>query len=141
MSPIYIVVFMFVVFYWMVLRPQRKAQRAKKEMLAMLKKGDEIITIGGLMGTIRKLGDDWVELEIANRTRVYLKRWAVGSLVSEEEEDDEEYEHEDDAVDVEPGDITEDEPGDTIEDEPGDETDDETAVSAEEDEAASETTV
>jgi len=101
MNSIYIVLFMFVVFYVMVLRPQRKTQRAKKEMLSMLKKGDEIVTIGGLMGTIRKLGDDWVELEIANRTRVYVKRWAVGSLVSEEEEDEIEDEDDADVIDAE----------------------------------------
>jgi preprotein translocase subunit YajC len=78
------------IFWFLAIRPQRKQQRAHREMLSMLKKGDEVITIGGMFGTIKKIGPDFVDLEVANRTRVrYLKR-AVSSIVSEEEEEYEE---------------------------------------------------
>jgi len=56
----------------------------------MLKKGDEIVTIGGMFGVIRRIGDDWVEIEVSRGTRVRFLKRAVSSIVSEEEEDEEE---------------------------------------------------
>ncbi len=58
MNPIllvYIVLFV-AVFYLLAVRPQRRQRRAHQEMVSMLKKGDEIVTIGGLFGTVRKIG-------------------------------------------------------------------------------------
>ncbi len=92
-------VIFFGIFWFLAIRPQRKQQRAHREMVSMLKKGDEVVTIGGMFGTIKKIGPDFVELEIANRTKVrYLKR-AISSIVSEEEEeyDDEPEEQVEDA--------------------------------------------
>ena len=68
----------------------------------MLKKGDEVVTIGGMFGTVSAIGDDWVELEVAKRTRVrYLKR-AISSITSideyDEDEEDEYIEAADDEV-------------------------------------------
>jgi preprotein translocase subunit YajC len=95
MNPIllvYIVLFV-AVFYLLAVRPQRRQRRAHQEMVSMLKKGDEIVTIGGLFGTVRKIGPDWVELEIANRTRVRFLKRAISTIVSEEEDEDD-YEDE-----------------------------------------------
>jgi len=109
MSPIllvYIVLFV-AVFYLLAVRPQRRQRRAHQEMVSMLKKGDEIVTIGGLFGTIRKIGPDYVELEIANRTKVRFLKRAISTIVSEEEEEDEyvDEEAEDtDAAELEAGD-------------------------------------
>jgi preprotein translocase subunit YajC len=82
-------------------------------MVSMLKKGDEIVTIGGMFGTVTGIGDDWVEIEIARRTRVrYLKR-AVSSITVAIEDDDEDDEYieadEDDVTEesVEDGDVDE----------------------------------
>lgn len=88
---IYILIF-FGIFYFLAVRPQRKQRQAHQEMVAMLKKGDEIVTIGGLFGVIRRIGDDWVELEVSKGTRVRFLKKAVSQIVSEEEEDEEEYE-------------------------------------------------
>jgi preprotein translocase subunit YajC len=91
MNPIllvYIVLFV-AVFYLLAVRPQRRQRRAHQEMVSMLKKGDEIVTIGGLFGTVRKMGPDYVELEIANRTRVKFLKRAISTIVSEEEDEDE----------------------------------------------------
>jgi preprotein translocase subunit YajC len=71
-------------------------------MISMLKKGDEVVTIGGMYGTVSAIGDDWVELEIAKRTRVrYLKR-AISSITSideyDEDEEDEYIEAEDEVT-------------------------------------------
>jgi preprotein translocase subunit YajC len=93
---IFVYIILFVgVFYFLAVRPQRRQRHAHQEMLTMLKKGDEIVNIGGMFGTIKELREDYVVLEVANRVRVkYLKR-AISQIVSEEEEDYEEYEDED----------------------------------------------
>ena len=86
---IWILVF-FGIFYFLAIRPQRRQKQQHAEMVGMLKKGDEVVTIGGMFGTITGIGDDWVELEVAKRTRVrYLKR-AISSITSIDEYDEEE---------------------------------------------------
>jgi preprotein translocase subunit YajC len=70
-------------------------------MERMLKKGDEVVTIAGMYGTVTRIGDDWVELEIAKRTRARFMKRAVASIVTiaeEEEEDEEIIEPEEDEV-------------------------------------------
>ena len=64
---IWILVF-FGIFYFLAIRPQRRQKQQHAEMVSMLKKGDEVVTIGGMFGTISAIGDDWVELEVAKRT-------------------------------------------------------------------------
>jgi len=98
---IWIVVF-FGIFYFLAIRPQRRQKQQHVEMISMLKKGDEVVTIGGMYGTVSAIGDDWVELEVAKRTRVrYLKR-AISSITSideyDEDEEDEYIEAADDEV-------------------------------------------
>jgi preprotein translocase subunit YajC len=86
---IWILVF-FGIFYFLAIRPQRRQKQQHAEMISMLKKGDEVVTIGGMFGTISAIGDDWVELEVAKRTRVrYLTR-AISSITSIDEYDEEE---------------------------------------------------
>jgi preprotein translocase subunit YajC len=86
---IWILVF-FGIFYFLAIRPQRRQKQQHAEMVGMLKKGDEVVTIGGMFGTITGIGDDWVELEVAKRTRVrYLKR-AISSITSIDEYDEDE---------------------------------------------------
>jgi preprotein translocase subunit YajC len=101
---IWILIF-FGIFYFLAIRPQRRQKQAHQEMVTMLKKGDEVVTIGGMFGTITAIGDDWVELEVAKRTRVrYLKR-AISSITSinEDEDEDEYIEAEDEDVTEEAG--------------------------------------
>jgi chromosome partitioning protein len=119
---VYIILFIGV-FYFLAVRPQRRQRRSHQEMLTMLKKGDEVVTIGGMFGTIKEMREDYVVLEVANRVRVkYLKR-AISQIVSEEEEEYEEYEEEEEEPEeLEAGGET----GDEVdEDETGDEVDDE----------------
>ena len=88
---IWILIF-FGIFYFLAIRQQRRQKQQHQEMVTMLKKGDEVVTIGGMYGTITGIGDDWIELEVAKRTRVrYLKR-AISSITSiNEDEDEDEY--------------------------------------------------
>ncbi|HEY5169357.1 MAG TPA: preprotein translocase subunit YajC [Thermoleophilia bacterium] len=110
---IWILVF-FGIFYFLAIRPQRRQKQQHAEMVGMLKKGDEVVTIGGMFGTISAIGDDWVELEVAKRTRVrYLKR-AISSITSIDEYDEEE---EDEYIEAGDEDVTEEADEDFVEDE------------------------
>jgi preprotein translocase subunit YajC len=109
---IWILVF-FGIFYFLAIRPQRRQRQAHSQMVTMLKKGDEVVTIGGIFGTVTKIGDDWVELEIAKRTKSRFLKRAISSITSIVEEDDDEDEYieaaEDDVVD-ETDEVSADEP-------------------------------
>jgi len=75
------IVLMFVVLYFVMIRPQMKRQKETKAMLDALQKGDEVATIGGVIGTITKLGDSIVNLEIANGVEVQVQRYAISSVL------------------------------------------------------------
>jgi preprotein translocase subunit YajC len=105
---IWIAVF-FGIFYFLAVRPQRRQRQAHSEMVAMLKKGDEIVTVGGMFGVVRRLGDDWIELEITKGTRVRFLKRAISQIVSEEEEEDEYEEYVDEIDEVDEVDETADE--------------------------------
>ena len=70
-------VLMFVVLYFVMIRPQMKKQKETRAMLDALAKGDEVVTQGGIVGKISKLGDTFVSLEIAANTEVQVQRVAV----------------------------------------------------------------
>ncbi|HCO19384.1 MAG TPA: preprotein translocase subunit YajC [Tissierellales bacterium] len=73
---------LLVIFYFFAIRPQKKKEKEIKEMRSSLRVGDEVITIGGIMGKIIKLKDDYVTLEIGSaKTKLDITRWAVGSVV------------------------------------------------------------
>lgn len=70
-------VLMFVVLYFVMIRPQMKRQKETKAMLEALAKGDEVVTQGGLVGKISKLGDTFVSLEVAAGTELQVQRVAI----------------------------------------------------------------
>jgi preprotein translocase subunit YajC len=74
-------VFIFIVFYFLLIRPQSKKAKEHKQMVEALAKGDEIVTNGGLLGRITKVGDNFVELEIAEGVTVKVQRQAAANLV------------------------------------------------------------
>jgi preprotein translocase subunit YajC len=71
----------FVVFYFLLIRPQQKKAKEAKAMLEALQKGDEIVTAGGLLGRISKLGDQYLTVEIASGTEIMVQRGAVAQLL------------------------------------------------------------
>lgn len=73
---------MFVIFYFLLIRPQQKRQKARNEMLNALKKGDKVVTIGGLHGTIVELTDDIVVLRVNDVTKLTFDRSAVNNVIS-----------------------------------------------------------
>ena len=74
-------VLIFVVFYFMLIRPQRKKDKQVKEMLDNLKKGDRVCTIGGIYGTIISVKDDTFTLAVGNQNmNMVVARWAIRSV-------------------------------------------------------------
>ncbi len=78
---IVMMVAMLAVFYFMLIRPQRKKDKAVKDMLAALKPGDRICTIGGIYGTIASIKDDTITLFVgAQKMQMVVARWAIRSV-------------------------------------------------------------
>jgi preprotein translocase subunit YajC len=75
------IVAMFVLLYFMMIRPQMKRQKEHKSMLDALQKGDEVITSGGVLGRVTKVGEAYVAVEIAAGTEVQVQRSAVQTLL------------------------------------------------------------
>jgi preprotein translocase subunit YajC len=70
-------VLMFVVLYFVMIRPQLKRQKEHKAMVEALAKGDEIVTAGGLLGKVAKIGDTYIGVELASGVEVQMQRSAV----------------------------------------------------------------
>jgi preprotein translocase subunit YajC len=70
-------VLMFVVLYFIMIRPQMKKQKEQKAMIEALAKGDEVIIGGGLMGKIAKLGDSYLHVEVSSGVELQVQRGAV----------------------------------------------------------------
>jgi len=71
---------MFVIFYFLLLRPQMRRQRTHEEMVKGLKRGDKVVMNSGLFGTIVKVTDSDVVLEVADKVHLKFQRSAVGAL-------------------------------------------------------------
>jgi preprotein translocase subunit YajC len=70
-------VLMFVVLYFIMIRPQMKKQKEHKAMIEALAKGDEVIIAGGLLGRVAKLGDSFINVEVASGVELQVQRAAV----------------------------------------------------------------
>lgn len=71
----------FAIMYFMIIRPQQKRAKEHKGMLAALSKGDEVVTGGGLLGKISSIGDNFVEVEIAENTKVKVQLQAIATVM------------------------------------------------------------
>jgi preprotein translocase subunit YajC len=69
------------IFYFMLIRPQQKRAREQKQMLEALKKGDEVVTSGGVLGRVIDLGENFVQLEVAENVQFKVQKQAVASLM------------------------------------------------------------
>jgi preprotein translocase subunit YajC len=75
------IILMFIVLYFLMIRPQMKRQKEQKSMMEALGKGDEVITAGGFLGKVTKVSDAYVTLEIANNTEIIVQKAAVSTLL------------------------------------------------------------
>lgn len=79
-------ILLVVVFYFMLLRPQRKREQERVKMLNSLKKGDKVVTIGGLHGSIVDLNEQKVTLKVNENSRLVFERSAINQVVNKEKE-------------------------------------------------------
>jgi preprotein translocase subunit YajC len=89
-SGLLIILILFALFWLLLIRPQRRRAQAQSRLIANLEVGDEIVTAGGLYGTIVGLGDEELMVEIAPGTHVRVARRAVAAVIEPDEEEEEE---------------------------------------------------
>ena len=71
----------FVVFYFLLIRPQQKKQKEARAMLDALEKGNEVVTAGGILGRIVKLDEQYVTVEVAQNVQMIVQRGAISQLL------------------------------------------------------------
>ncbi len=80
------IVVMIAIFYFLLYRPQKKQQKKRMSMLDSLKKGDKVVTIGGIYGTIEALSDKSLKLKVADRVVIEVARASINAVLTEETE-------------------------------------------------------
>jgi preprotein translocase subunit YajC len=98
LAPLLLLVLMGGFFYFLMIRPQQRRTRAQRQLLDSIQVGDEVMTVGGMYGTVRAVEDDRVTLEVAPNVELTFAKSAIGrKLVFDDEEyegDEEEQEEE-----------------------------------------------
>lgn len=79
------IILVFVIFYFLLIRPQQAQQKKRREMLASLKKGDRVVSIGGIYGMIKEIKDDTVVLRIADNVNIKIARAGIDRILTDEE--------------------------------------------------------
>ncbi len=74
------IVLIFVIMYFLILRPQQQKQRQHREMIANIRRGDTIVTSGGLIGKVAKVDENEIQIEIAEETRVRIARGMIAEV-------------------------------------------------------------
>jgi preprotein translocase subunit YajC len=77
----FFVLALFVVFYFMMIRPQMKRQKEHRKMVAEIKVGDEVVVAGGLAGRVARVTEQYLAVEIADGVEVKVQKGAVGQLL------------------------------------------------------------
>jgi len=75
------IILMFVVLWFIMIRPQMKRQKETKSMLEALAKGDEVVTAGGILGRVTKVAEQFVTVEIATNTEITVQKSAVTTVL------------------------------------------------------------
>ena len=95
---LFIIVIAFLLLYLIVVRPQKRRQNQQQQMMSDLRVGDEVLTAGGIYGTVSELAEDEVTVEIAPSLEVRVARRAIAGVTREPEEEDESDEAEEPAA-------------------------------------------
>ena len=90
-SSLILIVVLFAVTWFLLIRPHRKRQMVQRDMLQKLAVGDEVVTAGGMFGYVQAIGDDEVTVEVAPGTNVRIAKRAVAAVVSDDEEEDQRH--------------------------------------------------
>lgn len=78
-------ILMFAIFYFLLIRPQQKKQRTRGAMLNNLRKGDKVVTIGGMHGTISEITDDTIVLKVNDVTKLTFDRSSINNVTARSE--------------------------------------------------------
>jgi preprotein translocase subunit YajC len=76
-------IMMFAIFYFILIRPQQKKQKQTRQMLDGLKEGDTVVTLSGIHGTVKKIKDEIVMLQIADNVRIKINRTSIAFMKTE----------------------------------------------------------
>ena len=79
------IIILFAIFYFLLIRPQQKKAKEHREMIGNLKKGNRIITTGGIYGTILSIDDTTIGLEIAEKVKIKISRGNVAALITDKD--------------------------------------------------------
>lgn len=82
-NPLYLILIIFAVFYFIVIRPARKSQQDTETMRDQLKNGDRVLTSGGIYGTVVGVSDDQIQVRVADSVKIHFAKSAVAQLVEE----------------------------------------------------------
>jgi preprotein translocase subunit YajC len=74
-------ILMFIILWFLMIRPQMKRAKEHKAMVAALAKGDEVVTQGGLTGRVSDLGDNFIHIEVADKVNVVVQRQAIATVL------------------------------------------------------------
>jgi preprotein translocase subunit YajC len=85
---LFIIIIAFLLIYLIVVRPQKRRQNEQRQLVSDLRVGDEVLTAGGIYGTISRLADERVTVEIAPKLEVEVSRRAIAGVTREPEEDE-----------------------------------------------------
>ena len=72
---------MIAIFWFLIIRPQMRQQKAHREKISAVKKGDQVVTAGGIVGKIAKVDDNYAEIDIAQGVRVKVVKATIGDIV------------------------------------------------------------
>jgi preprotein translocase subunit YajC len=100
---LFIIVIAFLLLYLIVVRPQKRRQNAQQQLVSDLRVGDEVLTAGGIYGTITQVDDDRVTVEIAPKLEVQVSRRAIAGVTREPEEPEVEESDEGEEPDADEG--------------------------------------
>lgn len=89
-SSLIFIVFLVAIFYFMLIRPQKRRVQQHQQLVAAITEGDEIVTIGGIFGVVKMISDAYVEVEISPTTTIRVVKSAIARKVNDETEEYEE---------------------------------------------------
>ena len=80
-SFIFMMIIFLVIFYFVLIRPQTKQAKEHKTMIESLSKGDEVVTTGGMLGRINKIGDNFIAIEIARDVEIKIQKNSISAVM------------------------------------------------------------
>jgi preprotein translocase subunit YajC len=97
LSPLILLVVLGAVFYFLLIRPQRRRQAQHQTLVEAVKVDDDVVTIGGIYGVVRFVGEQDLQLEVAPDTTIRVLKSAVARVLTAEEEEDDDFSTDDEA--------------------------------------------